>query len=167
MSQIERGSRILVAYADAEAGENARDQGLAHAACMAVIERSAMVTTVFTVVGKQVLHARPAYRDSVDTDDGTPPSIAQLLEVAANPDSDVDAYWSDWTVDYDYVYILFTQPNQENPDPTRLTTKFASERFALYRILPPETKPADSPEGEAGAQVAKAGPPRSRQRPVN
>lgn len=167
MNQIERGSRILVAYADADAGESPRDQGLAHAPCMAVIERSAMVTTVFTVVGKQVLHARPAYRDSVDTEDGTPPSIGQLLEVAANPDSDVDSYWSDWTVDYDYVYVLFSQPNQENPDPTRLMAKFVSERFALYRILPAETKPSDAPESEAGAQVAKVAPPRSRQRPVN
>src|SRR5204862_4900761 len=53
---IERGAKVLVAYADPDAGDDPKDLGLVHAACLAVVERSALVTTVFVVVGKQVLH---------------------------------------------------------------------------------------------------------------
>lgn len=161
MNHIERGSKILVAYADANAGDEPRDQGLMHAACLAIIERSSMVTTAFTVVGKQILRARPDYRDIVDTEDGTPPSLTQLLEVAANPESDVDGYWVDWMSDYDYVYVLFTRPDEENPNPAHLATKFVGERFALYRILPPEPEPSapqDTPVAGAETQVVKAVP---------
>ena len=178
MSHIERGSKILVAYADADAGEGPRDHVLVHGACLAIIERSSMVTTAFTVVGKQIMRARADYRDRVDTEDGTPPSVAQLLELAADPERESDAYWSDWTADYDYVYVLFTRPNQENPAPARLAPKFVGERFALYRILPPEPEvPAiqDPPAVGAESQIVRVGPeirhgavtPRARQRRVN
>jgi hypothetical protein len=132
---IERGSKVLVAYADPDNGDDARDLGLMHAACLAVIERSALVTTVFTVVGKQILHVRDAYRSRVDTSDGTPPSVQTLLTVADDPTaSDLTGYWSRWTTDYDYLYVLFTDPDYENPDPARLTAIFAGDRFVLYRI---------------------------------
>jgi hypothetical protein len=169
MNHIERGSKILVAYAEADAGDGPRDHGLVHAACQAIIERSSLVTTAFTVVGKQILRARAEYRDRVDTEDGTPPSVSQLLELAADPEIESDAYWSDWTVDYDYLYVLFTRPGQENPDPSRLAAQFVGERFALYRILPPALEaPAiqESPAAEAGPQVVRVGAPR-RRRPAN
>jgi hypothetical protein len=178
MNHIERGSKILVAYADPDAGDGPRDQELMHAACLAIIERSSMVTTAFTVVGKQIMRARAEYRERVDTEDGTPPSVRQLLDLASDPESESDAYWSDWTADYDYVYVLFTRPDQENPYPTRLAAKFVGERFALYRILPAEPEPPaiqDGPATGAEPQVVRAGPevrhgavtPRSRQRRVN
>jgi hypothetical protein len=132
---IERGSKILVAYADPDYGENARDLWLMHAACLAIIERSALVTTAFTVLGKQVMHVRRDYRDRVDTEDGTPPSIAQLLSHTEPADwNDDPPYWSRWTTDYDYLYILFTDRDYANPDPTRLTPVFAGNRFVLYQI---------------------------------
>jgi hypothetical protein len=164
VNQIERGSRVLVAYAVADAGDGPRDHGLVHAACLAIIERSSMVTTAFTVLGKQIMHARPDYRDTVDTEDGTPPSIDELLELAANPEADTEAYWGDWTVDYDYLYVLFTRPNQGNPDPSRLAPKFVGDRFALYRILPPAQEPAypptmkDVPDSGTGTQVVRVVP---------
>ena len=65
--RIAPGSKVFVAYADRSLGEDVRDLGLVHAACIATIERSALVTTVFTVAGKQVLHVRPEYRDYADT----------------------------------------------------------------------------------------------------
>ena len=76
------------------------------------------------------------------------------------------------------VYVLFTRPNQENPDPARLAPKFVGERFALYRILPPEPEAPtieDTPAAGADTQVVRAGPeirhgavtPRARQRRVN
>jgi hypothetical protein len=131
---IDRGSKILVAYADPEGGDEARDLGLVHAACLAVIERSALVTTVFTVVGKQILHVRDNYRDRVDSTDGTPPAMATLLKVAEEPSAADQDYWRHWTTDYDYLYVLFTDPTYQNPDPGRLTPVFAGERFVLYRI---------------------------------
>jgi len=135
---IDRGAKVLVAYADPDAGDDARDLGLVHAACLAIIERSALVTTVFTVVGKQILHVRDRYRARVDTTDGTPPSVNSLLRIAEEPnDPDITAgYWKGWTSDYDYLYVLFTDAEYENPDPARLTAVFAGERFMLYRIHP-------------------------------
>src|SRR5262249_45248098 len=118
---IERGSKVLVAYADPDGGDDVKDLGLVHAACLAIIERSALVTTAFTVVGKQVLHVRDAYRARVDSNDGTPPTIAQLLQVVDTSEPGADKYWGRWTSDYDYVYLLFTEPSHENPDPERLT----------------------------------------------
>jgi hypothetical protein len=130
---IDRGAKVMVAYADPDGGDNVRNLGLVHAACLAIIERSALVTTVFTVVGKQVLHVRADYRDRVDTQDGSPPTIENLLRVSTQ-DASGDDYWRRWTTDYDYLYVLFTDAHHENPDPARLTPIFAGEKFMLYRI---------------------------------
>jgi hypothetical protein len=134
VQHIERGSKVLVAYADADDGDDAKDLGLVHAACLAIIERSALVTTAFTVVGKQVLHVRDEYRGRVDSVDGTPPTVAQLLQVANTPESAAGKYWNRWTSDYDYLYVLFTDAAYQNPDPGHLTPMFVGERFALYRL---------------------------------
>jgi len=175
MRHIDRGSRILVAYDDPAADDDLWNQGLVHAACLAIIERSSLVTTAFTVVGKQILRTRTTFRDIVDNEDGTPPSVSQLFEVANNPRRDLDAYWSDWTVDFDYVYFLFTGPNHHNPDPTRLETQVIGDRFALYRILPP-TRPNARPPAPTdllvtNAQIVRLAPRPSSQRirrhPVN
>jgi hypothetical protein len=130
---IDRGAKVIVAYADPDAGDDVRNLGLVHAACLAVIERSALVTTVFTVVGKQVLHVRADYHDRVDTQDGSPPTVENLVRVA-DRDASGDDYWRRWTSDYDYLYVLFTNARHENPDPARLTPIFRGERFMLYRI---------------------------------
>jgi len=139
---IDRGSKVLVAYADPDAGDDTKDLVLVHAACLAIIERSALVTTAFTVKGKQILDVREPYRGRVDREDGTPPSVAQLLQVAEEgPQEGNQGYWSKWTSDYDYVYVLFTDAGYENPDPTRLITVYTGDRFALFRIIPSETGP--------------------------
>ena len=111
----------------------ARTEADARVACLAVIERSALVTTVFTVVGKQVLHARADFRDRVDTQDGSPPTVESLIRVADHEDPHND-YWRRWTTDYDYLYILFTDAHYKNPDPARLTPVFAGDKFMLYHI---------------------------------
>jgi hypothetical protein len=130
---IDRGAKVMVAYADPDGGDDVRNLGLVHAACLAVIERSALVTTVFTVVGKQILHVRADYRDRVDTQDGTPPTIDSVLHVAEQ-DASGDDYWRRWSTDYDYLYVLFTDARYKNPDPTRLTPVFTGDKFMLYRI---------------------------------
>jgi hypothetical protein len=141
---IDRGAKVMVAYADPDGGDNVRNLGLVHAACLAIIERSALVTTVFTVVGKQVLHVRADYRDRVDTQDGSPPTIENLLHVSGH-DASGDDYWRRWTRDYDYLYVLFTDARYENPDPARLTSVFAGEKFMLYRIENAQVADASRP----------------------
>jgi hypothetical protein len=131
--QIQRGSKVFVAYADRASGGEVRDLGLVHAPCVAMIDRSALVTTAFTVIGKQVMHVRPDYRDMVDTEDGTPPSSAQLVVAAARPTEDMPEFWRRWT-DFDYLYVLFTEDEAANPDPERLTLLYEGDRFQLYRI---------------------------------
>lgn len=131
---IDRGAKVLVAYGDSSAGEDPRDLPLVHAASLAVIERSALVSTNFTVPGKQVLRARAEYRGQVDTHDGTPPGIEELVEVAEDASSEKSAYWRRWTADFDYLYVLFTEPTYENPAPNLLTAIYAGDRFVLYRI---------------------------------
>jgi hypothetical protein len=130
---IDRGAKVMVAYADPDGGDDVRDLGLVHAACLAVIERSALVTTVFTVVGKQVLHVRASFRDRVDTQDGSPPTVDNLLRIVGRDDGH-DDYWRRWTTDYDYLYVLFTDLPYKNPDPARLTPIFTGDKFVLYHI---------------------------------
>jgi hypothetical protein len=139
---LHHGAKVLVAYDDPEGGDSVEDYGIMHADCIAIIERSALVTTAFTVVGKQVMHARPPYRSRVDTEDGTPPMVGKLVNVVDHEDTNPDDYWRHWTTDYDYLYVLFTDDDFENPDPTRLTEIFAGDRFVLYRIEKPQVTAA-------------------------
>lgn len=136
VKRIKPGSKVLVAYATGSAGDDVSDLGLVHAACLAIIERSALVTTAFTVVGKQILHVRPQYKELVDTNDGTPPSIEKLVLAAGRPaeDDDDDAYWHLWPSRYDYLYVLFTDDEADNPAPKYLTLVQSGTRFQLYRI---------------------------------
>ena len=135
--RIARGSKVFVAYADRALGEDVHDLGLVHAACIATIERSALVTTVFTVAGKQVLHVRPEFRDYADRRDGTPPAVAQLIQAVDRPLPWMPAFWLNWPK-FDYLYILFTEDEAANPDPTRLKLIDDGDRFQLYKILKPQ-----------------------------
>jgi len=136
--RIAPGSKVFVAYTDRSLGEDVRDLGLVHAACIATIERSALVTTVFTVAGKQVLHVRPEFRDYADLRDGTPPAVAQLIQAVDHPLPWMPAFWLNWTK-FDYLYVLFTEDEAPNPDPTRLKLVADGDRFQLYRIIKPQT----------------------------
>lgn len=137
VAHIEPGSRILVAYADQALGDSARDLGYIHAACLAMIEKSSLVTTAFTVKGKQILQVRTTYSHIVDDEDGTPPQISQLLVAADKEGDEVENYWDGWPRNYDYVYLLFTENGADNPDSERLQLVFEGQRFQLYRVLKP------------------------------
>jgi hypothetical protein len=102
-----------------------------------------LVTTAFTVLGKQVMHVRRNYRDRVDTEDGTPPSVKQLLQPSIPTDDDEPPYWANWTSDFDYIYVLFTGTAYPNPDPERLAPVYAGNRFMLYKITAPVADAAD------------------------
>lgn len=135
--RIKPGSKVLVTYAVSSGGDDVADLGLVHAACIAMIERQSLVTTAFTVQGKQILHVRPEWRDMVDREDGTPPTVAQLIVEAERPDPDSKQYWREWPSRFDYLYVLFTGDEAQNPDPTRLTLVVDGDRFQLYRIMKP------------------------------
>lgn len=140
VKRIKRGSSVLVAYGDKTAGDDVSDLGLVHAACLAMIERSALVTTAFTVRGKQIMHVRRAFSSRVDTEDGNPPPIEQLLVARERPEEASDKYWRNWKDDFDYVYVLFTDEETVNPVPDLLKLVYDGGRFQLYRI----NKPADA-----------------------
>jgi hypothetical protein len=137
IKRIKPGSRVLVAYAKADAGDDVSDYALVHLACQAIIERSALVTTAFTVKGKQILHVRPAYRGIVDTEDGTPPSTPRLLLATDGPGPNGPRYYDEWPEHYDYIYLLFTESDADNPDPEHMTLVQDGTNFQLYRINKP------------------------------
>jgi hypothetical protein len=95
----------------------------------------------------------------VDTEDGTPPSIDQLLVSVARPAGDEEKapYWEEWPEHYDYVYVLFSERGDPNPAPERLRLIHEGRRFQLYRIVPPEPPaeppPKDQPEDEEAPSV--------------
>jgi hypothetical protein len=136
VEKIKRGARVLVVYGDRSAGKEISDFNLVHAASMAIIERSALVSTEFTVKGKQILHARKEFQKYVETEDWSPPSLPYVLQVAEGDKADVSYFWNDWPQHYDYVYILFTTPGTRNPDRNHLGLVYEGDAFQLYRVLP-------------------------------
>ena len=134
--RIKPGSKVFVAHAERSHGEDASELGLVHAACLAIIDRSSVVTTAFTVAGKQVLHVRESLQNYVDTRDGDPPSVAQMVMAAEHPQEWMPEYWRRW-MEFDYVYVLFTEDEAPNPDPDRLKLVQDGDRFQLYRVIKP------------------------------
>jgi hypothetical protein len=133
VGMIERGARVLVVDGDRASGDDVSDFELVHAASLATIERSALVSTMFTVKGKQVLHVRENFRRYVETEDRTPPSIPYFLQAAHK---DMPYFFANWPQHFDYVYILFTK-HGANPDPTDLKQLVDGPNFQLYRVVKP------------------------------
>ncbi len=131
---LKRGARVLVVHGDRSSGKEVSDFELMHAASLATIERSALVSTTFTVSGKQILHVRDEFRKYVETEDRLPPSLPYFLEAA---DRDVPYFFTRWPRNYDYVYILFTT-NGPNPDPKDLKPLFDGPYFQLYEVIKPK-----------------------------
>ena len=136
VGKIKRGARVLVVYGDRSSGKEISDFNLTHAASVAVIERSALVSTEFMVKGKQILHAREEFQKYVESEDWLPPSLPYLLRVAEGDKANVSYFWNNWPQHYDYVYILFTTPGLRNPDRNHLGLVYSGLAFQLYRVLP-------------------------------
>ena len=131
---MERGARVLVVRDyDTDTGEMS-DSDLVHAASLATIERSALVTTAFTVKGKHILQVRPEYRDYVETEDKLPPSVEYFVQVAERADVKSNYFWNLWPRHYDYVYILLTEKGAQCPDRKHLTLVHEGLGFQLYRV---------------------------------
>ncbi len=136
---IDPGSKVLVATANRPTGTEEMNLPLSHAACLAMIERSSLVTTAFAVTGKQILNVRPDYHAIVDTEDGDPPNVAALATNAhAGPKAVLPAnYWRQWSDRYDFVYVLYTAPGDANPIPDHLELLYEGVNFQLYEVIPP------------------------------
>ena len=136
---IERGARVLVARGDRDAYNRetgtVSDFGLLHAASLATLERSAMVSTNFTIAGKQILYVRPQFRDSVDHNDNPPPSADWLRRSADPPDESDRFSWSQWPRKFDYVYVVFARKTDPNPDERNLRLTVEGPGFRLYRVI--------------------------------
>lgn len=131
---VPRGSKFLVAYADDEESADADRDALSHAACLAIIERSALVSTAFTVKGKQVMTVRPEYAGRVDTEDGFPPTVSRLL-VGTESEDDGGNYWDDWEENHDYLVVLYGANDNPSPDPDTLQEIGSGDGFKIYKIL--------------------------------
>lgn len=133
---MQPGSRLLVTQVD-NLPNGTLDAALSHAPNLAVIERSSLVSRLFVVPGKQILHARPAYREHVDTDDSDTPTVSQAI-VAARTDivpGGQPAYLDHWPRLYDYLIVLGTDPDEsENPAPDLLQPVHIGNGFDLYRV---------------------------------
>jgi hypothetical protein len=132
---IKRGARILVVYGDRSSCKEISDFNLLHAASLATIERSALVSSAFTVKGKHILQARKEYRKFVETEDWLPPSLQYVVRAADRPSAGGSYFWDLWPRNYDYVYILFTTPGTPNPDMKHLDLVYGGTEFQLYRVI--------------------------------
>lgn len=131
---IQPGSAVLVAHADQPSGSASLNEALNHVPCVAVIESDALVSTLFTVRGKQILDVRAELRDRVDAEDGDPPTVSQMLAATKGSAANRARYWDRWPDRYRYVYVLHTRPEEENPAPDRLEKLFEGRGFQLYGV---------------------------------
>jgi hypothetical protein len=131
---IAPGASVLVAYADQPSGHDASNQAISHAPCLAVIERDALISTLFSVPGKQILDIAPDKRALVDSEDGDPPSVSQMLAASDGPVPGKRRYWDRWPQRYDYVYVLYSRRGDDSPDPETLKLRYEGEAFQLYQV---------------------------------
>lgn len=135
VKSMNRGARVLVVHGDRSSGKEISDFGLVHAASLATIENSAMVTTAFTVKGKHILHVRKELQKFVETEDRLPPSVQYFVQAADRPSVGDPYFWDLWPRHYDYVYILFTTWSSRNPDAKHLELIYGGTGFQLYRVV--------------------------------
>jgi hypothetical protein len=131
---IGRGARVLVVDGDRSRTGLISDLGLMHAASLATIERSALVSTAFTVEGKHILQVREEFRPFVDTVNNMPPSIPYFIDAAKGPGP---YYFNDWPHHFDFVYLMFTRHGDPDPDPAHLALLDDADNFQLYRVIAP------------------------------
>jgi len=138
VKSIKRGARVLVVQDDRSSCKEISDFNIVHAASLATIERSALVSSAFTVAGKHILHARKPFRAFVETEDRWPPALPYFLQVADKVPAGVTYFWNLWPRHYDYVYILFTTPKTPNPAKKYLELIYDGAAFDLYRVRRPD-----------------------------
>jgi hypothetical protein len=108
-------------------------------ACLAMIERSSLVSIAFANPHHHILTVKPPYRD-IGNDNSVTLSVGELLDPPPDPAPGTlhgkKVYWRNWWRDYDYLYVMWTG-SEPNPAPEHLTEIYSGTAFRLYRIVPP------------------------------
>ena len=139
LKQVSPGSRILIAnnYPNEVEALTAPEE----LPCLAIIERSSLVSIAYSHPLQQILVVNPPYRAMTGGYDDAPIPLPVLLDpslygTARNRpiyDPSGRVYWSDWTHDYDYLYVL-NPADPANPAPDRLDLLYNGDRFQLFRV---------------------------------
>lgn len=141
LALIPRGSRVLVAAADAPRTD-AFLGAIQELPLLAMIERSCLVSLAYTHPLQQVLAVRAPYRASTGGfGDQAVPLRFLLAPPAAFParrtplfDPSGRIYWRDWAHTYDVVYVI-DRADPASPAPGRLAPLMSGARFQLYRVM--------------------------------
>ena len=141
---LPQGARVMVAQADEADGPAALNDGMSHIPCLATIDRSALVTSLFTVRGKQILGVRHPYSEIVDRDDGYLPNMSQLIAAEGMTPAN-DPFWATWFQDHDYVFEMFGAPDSENANPERLELVYRGSKFHLFRVIKDTNEEEEKP----------------------
>jgi hypothetical protein len=105
---------------------------LNQAPALVVTHRSSYVPTVFAQPGKQILEVRPEYSDLRNPEDHVP--LVRHLQKAGSPQpNDRAPRFNDWRRRFDYLYVIFTRPDDPAPFPN-LELLVQGEHFRLYRL---------------------------------
>jgi hypothetical protein len=87
---------------------------------------------VFAQPGKQILEVRPEYSDLRNQEDQVP--LVRHLQKRLNPEAnDPGPRFNDWQRRFDYLYVLFTRPDDPAPFPN-LELLVQGQHFRLYRL---------------------------------
>jgi hypothetical protein len=111
-------------------------RALIHAPTLAVADRGAFSPLLFTYPGSQIVRPRPEY-SRIDISEGLPVAISDLMMSLVGPpslDNTDEAYWKTWTMDFDYLYLMYPTEGWTNPLPEILTPISSGREFVLYRI---------------------------------
>lgn len=140
---IRPGSRVLVAEVDAPP-EDALTGAIEQLPLLAVIERSSLVSLMYSHPLQQILVVRPPYRASTGgfSDQPIPLPVLlappQLFPPGTKPMYAPSGriYWSDWVHDYDYLYVI-DRREPASPAPDRLVPLYDGDRFQLFGVKAP------------------------------
>jgi hypothetical protein len=125
-----QGARVLVTRSRDLAGLGwTKTTRLFNIPCLAVIDRSALVSNIFAMTGHTVLGINSPYRDATAQIDDLPPLIEEVLTSAPGD----RAYYRNWERDYDFVYVIPTRSGWRAPD-DRLTLVYEGNKFQLYQV---------------------------------
>ncbi|MEP7029884.1 MAG: hypothetical protein ABI830_03005, partial [Pseudolabrys sp.] len=137
-AKIDKGARVLTGTSgngDDPPFNDLTQYPFYYAPVLAVHYADAFAPNLFTAVGKQPVVARASIAH-LDTPHGGPVPMTILSALAAGKTADiVPRYLRNWTVDFDYLYVL--GPPAGNPLPALLEERERSSRFMLYKIRKP------------------------------
>jgi hypothetical protein len=101
---------------------------IAYAPTLAIIQRSAFVSTAYATLGHHVLAAQPPYRHLVAA---AYPRNIDINEVLLSPKP--GRHYSTWKTEYDYVYVLY--PSRPLNDPNLQLVYRGDQFFDMYKVV--------------------------------